>query len=156
MNLIDDIIYSTDPGSITFSSNKDRGSIADMYITLSLEGGSADADVVFKDYVNWSTSGKTITTTWNDVGNFSVVNNTWNTVYPRHITVKAMSNGIERTDTVMIDAPNKVYAYFEKDTLKAGDTVNIIIKKITGTGGNRIMIPAHRLIFLLQPDAHWV
>jgi hypothetical protein len=78
--------------------------------------------------------GTTVTTTLDSSQVYAVINNALNTSYPKHVTVKAVSNGLVRTDTVMIDAPNKVYAYFEKDTLKAGDTVNIIIKKINRYG----------------------
>ena len=130
--LIDHVVYGSQESLITFGYNGDSAS-DNKSVSLSFE--PADLDFQFFDMNLWQNVGNTLTTTLDDSYNYSVKCESNNDIYPKHVKVIAVSNGLQREDTLFVEQPNYVLAYFEKDNLSPGDTVNIIIKEIDSHNG---------------------
>jgi hypothetical protein len=127
MSLSDSVVYGSEECLVNYGfSGEDPPTSAS--VSLNIE--CTDPDVVFFNRNLWQDAGRTLTVSLDDSEIFSVKSNSANQSYPKHVKVIAVCNGIQREDTVMIEKPNYVKAYFEKESLSPGDTVNIIIKKV--------------------------
>ncbi len=103
--------------------------------SVALSFAAADPDVVFFDEMLQEELSNSITASLDDYYRYSVTCKSLNSSFPKKVKVVGVSNGLQRSDTLTILQSEYVRAYFEKESLSPGDTVNIIVKKVNNKYG---------------------
>ena len=126
------LAYANDRSLFIIQYNHDSEP-QDKSVTLSF--AAADQDVVFFDEMLQEELGSSITASLDDYDRYSVTCKSLNSSFPKKVKVLGVSNGLQRSDTLTILQSEYVRAYFEKESLSPGDTVNIIVKKVNNKYG---------------------
>ncbi|MFA7227694.1 MAG: hypothetical protein WC061_01560, partial [Melioribacteraceae bacterium] len=103
------ICGSQDSG-IKFECNREISSLSDKTVQLSLEEG--ELDLLFYDYYENIPLGKTMTTTLDKSGHFSVRLNSPNAGESQEVKVNAFSNGLLRSDTLTVEPSTYIYSIY--------------------------------------------